>query len=125
MQYSDTVYHVLRFQQYIIPTTSQETNTSLAIDMIIRFFCVFEKLGDKYALILMNYLGVCLEYLRSAECKLSPLGVLSGGTHAYFLTCESIHKAIGSTQHWSVGWSSGVHFLCMQTSLVMSAVYFR
>lgn len=116
MQYSDTVYHVLRFQQYIIPTTSQETNTSLAIDMIIRFFCVFEKLGEKYALVLMNYLGVCLEYLRSAECKLSPLGVLSGGTHAYFL---------GSTQHWLVGWSSGVHFLCMQMSLVMSAVYFR
>ena len=73
----------------------------------------------------MNYLGVCSEYLRSAEYKRSPLGVLSGGTHAYFLTCESIHKVIGSTQHWSVGWLSGVHFLCMQMSLVMSAAYFR
>ena len=112
MQYSDTVYHVLRFQQYIIPTTSQETNTSLAIDMIIRFFCVFEKLGDKYALILMNYLGVCLEYLRSAESKLSPLGVLSGGTRAYFLTCESIHKVIGSTQHWLVGRVAYTFFVC-------------
>ena len=124
MQYSDTVYHVLRFQQYIIPTTSQETNTSLAIDMIIRFFGVFEKLAEKYALVLMNYLGICLEYLRSVECKLSPLGVLSGGTHAYFLTRESIHKVIGSSQHWLVGWLSGVNVLCMQMSLVMSAVYF-
>ena len=30
---------------------------------------------------------------------------LSGGTHAYFLTRESIHDVIGSTRHWSVGWS--------------------
>ena len=87
MQYSDTVYHVLRFQQYKIPTTSHETNTLLAIDMMIRFFCGFEKLAEKYALVLTNYLGICLEYLRSVECKLSPLGVLSGGTHTYFLTC--------------------------------------
>ena len=121
------MYHVLRFQQYIIPTTSQETNTgtSLAIDMIIRLFCLFEKLAEKYALVLMNYLGICLEYLRSAECKLSPLGVLCGGTHAYFLTHESTYDVIGSTRHWSVGWSSGVNFHCTQMSLVMSAVYFQ
>ena len=50
--------------------------------------------------------------------------VLSGGTRAYFLTRESIHDVIGSTRHWSVGWSSGVNFHCMQMSLVMSAVYF-
>ena len=65
MQCSDTVYHVLRFQQYIIPTTLQETNSSLAIDMIIRFYCVFEKLAEKYALVLMNYLGICLEVLNA------------------------------------------------------------
>lgn len=31
----------------------------------------------------MNYLGICLEYLRSVECNFSPLGVLSRGTQAY------------------------------------------
>ena len=37
-----------------------------------------------------------------------------------FLTRESIHEVIGScTQGWSVGWSSGVNFHCMQISLVM------
>ena len=33
------------------------------------------------SLIVMNYLGILLEYLRSVECKFSPLGDLSGGTH--------------------------------------------
>ena len=50
----------------------------------IDFFCVFEKLAKKYALVVMNYLGICLEYLRSVVCKFSPLGVLSGGTRDYF-----------------------------------------
>ena len=31
----------------------------------------------------MNYLGILLEYLRSVECKFSPLGDLSGGTHTH------------------------------------------
>ena len=31
----------------------------------------------------MNYLGICLEYLRSVECNFSPLSVLSRGTQAY------------------------------------------
>ena len=31
----------------------------------------------------MNYLEICLEYLRSVECNFSPLGVLSRGTQAY------------------------------------------
>ena len=33
----------------------------------------------------MNYLGICLEYLRSVECKKSPLGVLSGALTLPFL----------------------------------------
>ena len=40
------------------------------------------------------------------------------------LTRESIHEVIGSTRSWSVSWSSGVNFHCMQMSLVMSAAYF-
>ena len=50
---------------------------------VIGFFRIFEKLAEKYALVVMNYQGICLEtvnYLRSVVCKFSPLGVLSGGT---------------------------------------------
>ena len=50
-----------------------------------KIFRVFEKLAEKYALVVMNYLGICLEYLRSAECKFSPLGVLSGALTLPFL----------------------------------------
>ena len=46
-----------------------------------RIFPRFWKLAKKYTLVVMNYPGIFLEYLRSVECKFSPLGDLSGGTH--------------------------------------------
>lgn len=38
------------------------TNICMAIDMIMKFFRIFEKIVGKYALVLMNYLGICLVF---------------------------------------------------------------
>ena len=46
-----------------------------------KIFLRFLKLAEKYALIVMNYLGICLEYLRIVEFKFSHLDDLSGGPH--------------------------------------------
>ena len=37
-------------------------------DFFKKDFSTFWKLVEKYALVVMNYLGICLGYLRSVKC---------------------------------------------------------
>ena len=47
----------------------------------------------------MNYLGIFLEYLRNVECKFSPLGDLSGGTHTLSLSLLWSHTGMVSVRN--------------------------